>query len=115
VSVLVEQVGTDAHLQAQAFERFLAGAVAEQRKWLAVMWFHTPHAPYQTTPEFRRPYESSAAAALGRAGEPQQEDDDDVEKGPFTEHEMDYFGDIRFDSQPHAYVRTCYAVAMSVQ
>jgi len=67
-------VGTDAELQAAAFSQFAADSVARDQSFMAVIWFLTPHEPYETVPKFRQLYE-----------------------GPgdnYTQGEMDYYGDV---------------------
>ena len=71
--------GTDAELQAAALHNFAAGAVKRGLPFMAVIWFMTPHEPYETVPRFRQLYEGA---------------DDNDNGNEYTQDEMDYFGDV---------------------
>ena len=68
-------VGTDAAIQVAAFEAWLTPVAKRKQPFLAVLWFHTPHAPYKSTPRWRRLYEGAAGTGL-------------------TDDQRDYFADL---------------------
>ena len=103
-------VGTDAELQALAFRKFATDSVKRSLSFMAVLWFLTPHEPYETLPEFRQLYEAPDGGEGGKSGGGGGGGGGGSSgENQYTQEEMDYFGDVSaMDAGPVCLTQLCH-------
>jgi arylsulfatase A-like enzyme len=65
----VETSGESSHVTVEAAIEFIRGCARQEKPFLAVVWFGSPHAPHEALPEYRNPYRNEPDALQHFYGE----------------------------------------------